>query len=82
MFTDFKAQFLWCIMCTFLTGMIFGILFSFIERGEHSSVFSIIAIFSLIFTIGYWYIIFKQLKAKDRRMDLERRINSVYTDID
>jgi len=61
MFTEFKAQFLWCIMCTFLTGMVFGILSSFIEHKEYSFSFSIIAIFSLIFTVGYWYIIFKRI---------------------
>ena len=74
MFTNFKSQFLWCIMCTFLTGIIVGSLFTMIDLGDNKliiSLMSICAILSVIFTCVYWKNIFS-------RLDLQDKINSIW----
>lgn len=70
MFKDFKSQFLWCIICTFITGFICGISLTLVN-----TFLIILAFICLLFTILYWVTIFK-------RLDLQDRINSIYTDID
>lgn len=71
MFTNFKSQFLWCIMCTFLTGLITGFDLMFIENKDIHIILIIFNILSIIFTVCYWKIIFS-------RLDLQDKINSIW----
>lgn len=78
MFSDFKSQFKWCICCTFITGMLVGITASFIEFNQpikETVIFCGISLSAIILTILFWSTIF-------RRLSLQDKINSIYTDID
>ena len=78
MFSNFKSQFKWCICCTFITGMLVGITASFIEFNQpikEITVFGGISLTAIILTILFWTTIF-------RRLSLQDKINSIYTDID
>jgi len=75
MFADFKSRFLWCIICTFLTGVITGINLAFIENSEAHIVFIIINLLAIIY---YNRILKKYIS----RLRLQDKINSIYTDID
>lgn len=75
MFKDFKSQFLWCIMCTFITGFVCGSSITLIDYKYLNITFIILSFLSVLFTIIYWKIIFK-------RLNLQDKINSIYTDID
>lgn len=71
MFKNFKSQFLWCIMCTFLSGVCTGINLSFIENNEVNIIFIVLNLLMIIFTIGYWKTIFS-------RLDLQDKINLIW----
>jgi len=78
MFADFKSQFIWCIVCTFITGMLVGITTSFIEFNQpikETFIFGCMSLSAIILTILFWTTIFRRLKLQDK-------INSIYTDID
>lgn len=78
MFADFKSQFIWCIVCTFITGMLVGITASFIEFNQpikETFIFGCMSLSAIILTILFWTTIFRRLKLQDK-------INSIYTDID
>jgi len=78
MFADFKSQFIWCIICTFLTGFLCGSAVTMIDLHEPLKVIlvnSTFAIIGIICTILYWKTIFSRLKLQDK-------INSIFTDID
>ena len=78
MFSWFKSQFIWRIICTFLTGFICGSTITMIDLHESLKTIAINGVFSIIgiiCTVIYWKIIFHKL-------DLQDKINSIYTDID
>lgn len=78
MFADFKSQFRWCICCTFITGIIVGITMSFIEFNQSIKeivIFGGISLFAIILTVLFWNNIFN-------RLNLQDKINSIFTDID
>ena len=75
MFKDFKSQFIWLILCTFLSGVVTGINLVFLENQEVHIIFIILNILVILFTVGYWKTIFSRLNVQDR-------INSIYRDID
>lgn len=78
MFSDFKSQFKWCIYCTFITGMLAGITASFIEFNQpikETIIFGGISLFTIILTSLFWKTIF-------HRLNLQDKLNSIYTDID
>ena len=66
MFTNFKSQFLWCIMCTFLTGLFTGFDLMFIENKDVHITLIIFNILSIISTICYWKVIFSRLDLQDK----------------
>jgi ABC-type uncharacterized transport system permease subunit len=81
MFTDFKSQFLYCIVCTFITGVLIGITASFVEFNQpikETFIFGCISLFSIVLTILFWNNIFHRLKFRDKIY----KLNSIYTDID
>ena len=75
MFKDFKTQFIWCIMCTFLSGVTTGLDLNFLENHEVHIIFIVLNILVILFTVGFWKTIFS-------RLNLQDRINSIYIDID
>lgn len=78
MFSNFKSQFKWCICCTFITGMLVGITASFIEFNQPTKetfIFGCMSLSAIILTILFWTTIF-------RRLSLQDKINSIYTDLD
>lgn len=78
MFSYFKSQFKWCICCTFITGMLVGITASFIEFNQpikETIIFGGISLFTIILTALFWKTIF-------HRLNLQDKLNSIYTDID
>ena len=78
MFADFKSQFIWCIFCTFITGILVGITGSFVEFSQPIKdilIFGCISLFTILLTVLFWNNIF-------HRLNLQDKINSIYTDID
>ena len=78
MFSNFKSQFIWCIFCTFITGILVGITGSFVEFNQpikETFIFGCMSLSAIILTILFWTTIF-------HRLDLQDKINSIFTDID
>ncbi len=78
MFSNFKSQFIWCIFCTFITGILVGITGSFVEFSQpikETFIFGCMSLSAIILTILFWTTIF-------HRLDLQDKINSIFTDID
>ena len=73
MFTDFKSQFLYCIVCTFLCGTMFGAFSILFDNKEINLLMYLLISFSLIsIIILWWKILFKRLKFRDRLNSISR----------
>lgn len=75
MFADYKSQFIWCIICTFLSGIVTGIDIFFIENKEIHIIFIILNLLTVLFNIKFWKNIFY-------RLNLQDKITSFYKDLD
>ena len=78
MFTDFKDQFKRCICYAFITGILVGITISFITFNlpiKEIIIFGGLSLVTFVLTVLFWKITFHDLNLQDK-------INSIYTDID
>lgn len=73
MFKNFKSQFIWCILCTFITGLITGAIITLIEYKEFNImlILMLLDIGAIIFNVVFWKTIFNRLYLQDK-------INSIW----
>lgn len=62
MFIDFKSQFLYCIVCTFLCGTMFGAYSILFDNKEiNLSIYLLISFSLILIIILQWKMLFKRL---------------------